>query len=135
MKALSIKQLWAHSILHLGKDIENRDWSTNFRGTVAIHASKGITKQQYEESAYMIYEIANYQANLPSFHNVKLGAILGTVEIVDCVTHSDSDWFFGKYGFVLKNPRPLIQPIFCKGALGFWEVPKEIEEKIVKELG
>jgi hypothetical protein len=127
MKAISIKQLWAHAILHLGKDIENRDWKTNFRGTVAIHASGSLFKQQYEESAYMIYEIADYQTKLPSFNNVVLGAILGTVEIVDCVRESDSDWFFGGYGFVLKNPRRLIKPIYCKGALSFWNVPTEIE--------
>ena len=38
MKALSIRQPWAHRILREGKDIENRDWPTRYRGPVLIHA-------------------------------------------------------------------------------------------------
>lgn len=34
------------------------------------------------------------------------GGIVGTVDIVGCVTDHPSPFFFGKYGFVLKNPRP-----------------------------
>lgn len=34
MIALSIRQPWAWHILHSGKDIENRDWPTKFRGRV-----------------------------------------------------------------------------------------------------
>jgi len=44
-RALSIRQPWAYAILHLGKDIENRPWRTNFRGPLLIHASlKGRTR-------------------------------------------------------------------------------------------
>ena len=40
MKALSIRSPWWWFILHGGgKDMENRDWSTNYRGRVLIHAS------------------------------------------------------------------------------------------------
>jgi hypothetical protein len=49
------------------------------------------------------------------------------VEIVDCVSESSSPWFFGKYGFVLSNPRVLRNPIPCKGALGFFDVPYPID--------
>lgn len=40
MKALTIKQPWASLIMECGKDVENRSWSTSFRGRVAIHSSK-----------------------------------------------------------------------------------------------
>lgn len=37
-----------------------------------------------------------------------------------CVTRSDSPWFFGRYGFVLADVRPV--PFFpVKGALGFFK--------------
>ena len=39
MKALSVRSPW-WAILHLGKDIENRDWYTNLRGTVYLRAGK-----------------------------------------------------------------------------------------------
>jgi hypothetical protein len=47
---------------------------------------------------------------------------VGSVEIVDCVTVSDSPWFDGRYGFVLRNPEPLpFRPM--RGALGFFRAP------------
>ena len=46
-KAISIRQPWAWAIVHAGKDIENRDWSTRYRGPVCIHAAKGMTKDEF----------------------------------------------------------------------------------------
>lgn len=48
-----------------------------------------------------------------------LGGIVGMVEITDCVSTSQSSWFYGQYGFVLRNPVAL-DFIPCKGALGFF---------------
>lgn len=46
MKALSVCQPWAHAILALGKNVENRSWPTSYRGPLLIHASK--TKAFYD---------------------------------------------------------------------------------------
>lgn len=132
MKALSIKQPWAWAILNAGKDVENRDWMTKFRGTVAIHTSQRMSVEEWQEYVFLSREVCNYSSNdpeklLPNDTDLFRGAILGTVEIVDCVEFSDSPWFFGEFGFVLQNPKKLVEPIYCKGALGFWEVSKEIE--------
>lgn len=48
------------------------------------------------------------------------GAIIGEVDIVDCVTESKSPWFTGPYGFVLANPVAYKVPVPCKGKLGFF---------------
>ena len=49
------------------------------------------------------------------------GGIVGAVDIVDCVTESDSDWFSGPYGYVLRDPKPLpFRPV--RGQLGFFRV-------------
>ena len=130
MKALSIKQPWIWAILHIGKDIENRDWPTRFRGTIALHASKEMTRDEYQDALYFIQE-ATGKFQCPDFEEIVRGAILGTVGIVDCVSKSSSPWFVGKYGFVMRNPRILETPIECKGALGFWDVPVEIERLMV----
>ena len=103
--ALSIRQPWAHYILHMGKDIENRDWPTSFRGRIYVHAGK-----QPDLDSYMPGEIPADQ----------FGAILGEVDIVDCVTASESDWFCGRYGFVLANPQAYETPIPCRGRLGLF---------------
>ena len=47
---------------------------------------------------------------------------LGSIEIVDCVKRSNSCWFVGDYGFVLRDPQALPFAPF-KGALGFFDVP------------
>jgi hypothetical protein len=44
------------------------------------------------------------------------------VAIVDCVAVSASPWFFGGFGFVLRDPKPL-PFIPWKGQLGFFEIP------------
>lgn len=53
------------------------------------------------------------------------GAIVGLVEIVDCIRASTSPWFEGPYGFVLQNPRA-ISPIPCRGAQKLFDLPAEI---------
>lgn len=112
MKALSINQPWAWAILHGGKDIENRDWPTKYRGDVLIHA--GL---KFDADGLAFVEDQVGRKVLPEER--PRGGVFGIVEIVDCVTESDSPWFFGRYGFVLRNPR-LIEPRRCRGALGFF---------------
>lgn len=119
MKALSIRQPWAWLIVHAGKDIENRTWPTRFRGRVLIHASKGVTRSEYDEACWFMGEQGIDYGRLPLFDDLQRGGIIGEAEIVDCVTESKSPWFAGPYGFVLRNAKPLpFRP--CKGALGFF---------------
>lgn len=135
MKALSVKQPWAWLICAGIKDIENRDWrigrkprygpykshkagfTISLPERIYIHASKD--EKQCLITAGELY------ANLipfPIIERLPRGAIIGEVDIVDCVTKSDSPWFVGKYGFVLKNPALYEKPIPYKGQLGFFEV-------------
>lgn len=131
MKALTIRQPWAWAILHAGKDIENRNWPTRLRGRIAVHAAKGMTVAEYENFWAAYSDIMRASVSplpfLLAFDDLPRGAIVGTVEIAGCVSDSGSHWFFGDYGFVLRDPIALPEPIECKGALGFWDVPEEIE--------
>jgi len=132
VKGISLLQPWAWAIFYAGQDVENRSWPCprNIIGQrVAIHASKGMDAHQYSDACVSLQAI-NPKANPPPFPAVIRGAIIGTVEIVGCVEQSPSRWFCGPYGFVLRDPVPLAEPIPCKGALGFWDVPPEIERKI-----
>jgi hypothetical protein len=123
MKALSIRQPWAWLILYAGKDIENRVWSTNVRGRVLVHAAKGMTKDEYHEAP--LYNSGGEFIVLPPFEGLQRGGVVGSVEIVDCVTKSDSHWFNGPYGFLLRNPKILpFTP--WRGQLGFFDVPDDV---------
>lgn len=137
MKAISIRQPWAWAIMTVGKDIENRDWSTNFRGRVAIHASAGMTKIELEDARHFIFDACKPMVVVPppEKESYALGAIVGTVEINGCVRSSQSPWFVGDYGFVLRDPVRLAKPIPCKGALGFWNVPKDLHFQICERCG
>ena len=120
MKALSIRQPWAWMILHAGKDIENREWPTRFRGRVLVHASKGMTQREYDEAFEFAQNAYGRYLHIPFSGVLDRGGIVGSVEIVDCVTRSDSRWFVGTYGFVLRDPVVLpFQPY--RGALGFFD--------------
>jgi hypothetical protein len=120
--ALSVRQPWAWAIIHAGKDIENRFWKYSnpglrFRGRVAIHAAKGMTREEYEDGADWIRRCG---ANCPHAVALDRGGIIGTVEIVDVVRVSSSPWFFGPCGLVLRDPQ-LCEFIPAVGALGFFK--------------
>jgi hypothetical protein len=130
--ALSVRQPWAHCILHLGKPIENRSWSTKIRGEVCIHASLFNHIDEWMKA------LSTYQATRPGFDALKAfppsntlqrGGIIGTVEIVDVVTQSDSPWFFGPVGIVLANPKPC-EFIPVRGQLGFFDWRKNLLEAV-----
>ena len=122
--ALSIRQPWAWAIIHAGKDIENRDWPTKFRGPVCIHAAKGMTTAEHEDAARFMHFERGIVA--PLFVHTVRGGIIGTAEVVDCVEASPSPWFFGRYGFVLRNPLA-VDFIPVRGALGFFDWRKQLE--------
>lgn len=118
MKAISIRQPWAWLIMHGGKDIENRTWSTNVRGRVLVHAAKGMSNSEWVDAAN---HAGHLGIMIPQKEELQRGGIIGSVDIVDCVTESDSPWFFGPRGFVLRDPRPCDFRSLA-GALGFFNV-------------
>ena len=128
--AISIRQPWAWLIIHAGKDVENRTWATRFRGRVLIHASKEMTAREYRACCRFLAtdgRLAGALKALPEMPELPRGGIIGECEVIDCVTESDSPWFFGPCGFVLKNAKP--RPFqTCKGALGFFAAsPSNVE--------
>ncbi len=123
--AISIRQPWAWAIINAGKDIENRDWATKFRGPVCIHAAKGVTTDEFNGFMRTIHHVSLTHpfpagATVPPLAALEKGGIIGTAEIADCIEASDSPWFFGRYGFVLRNVQA-VTFIPIRGALGFFD--------------
>lgn len=123
--ALSVRQPWAWAIIHAGKDIENRSWQAvnhglKRRGRIAIHASKGMTRDEYSYTAEFMGRIG---VECPPAADLLRGGIIGAVDVIDVVKEHDSEWFFGPRGLVLANPEPCeFQP--AVGSLGYfrWEL-------------
>jgi hypothetical protein len=122
MKALSIRQPWAWLIVNGFKPVENRDWSTRFRGRFLIHASKGMTRLEYADTREFAEGLG---VTIPPFEELERGGIVGVATLNTCVASSDSPWFFGDYGFVLESAQALPFTPF-KGQLGFFEIPDEM---------
>jgi hypothetical protein len=61
------------------------------------------------------------------------GGIVGMARIVDCVTTMDSRWFFGPFGFVLRDAFPL-SLVPCKGVLGFFTPPADVNAAVAALL-
>ena len=125
--ALSIRQPWAWAIAHSHKAVENRDWrdanpGLRFRGPVLIHAG---LREEKGDVDFVVRQIAvqlgmdRREVEARYREGVHLGGIVGVMEIVDVVTDMDDPWFFGPYGLVIRNARPL-PFVPCKGSLGFF---------------
>lgn len=115
--ALSIKQPWPHRIFHEDKDVENRDWPTRHRGWFIVHAGKSYDGGKPPQA----------HAALP------LGGIVGMARVVDCVTSLNSKWFFGRYGFVLRDAFP-VTLIPCRGQLSFFLPPRDALAALADQL-
>ena len=137
MKAVSIKQPWAWLIASGIKNIENRTWKTHFRGRVYIHASAKMANFWVTPQ----FSIVDKEINKISINDYEkttglFSAIIGEVEIVDCVINHPSIWaeetipFIDKpiYNWVLANHVLYDKPILnVKGKLSFWDF--NIEKK------
>ncbi len=119
---ISIRQPWAWLICAGFKDVENRVWPTRWRGRVAIHASRYVP---YEVDVFEIE--TKFGIKIPR-HEFEFGGIIGTAEVTDCVNAHTSPWFFGPFGFLLRDARRC-GFLACTGVAGrFSETPENFDE-------
>ena len=88
MKAISIRQPWAWLIVNGYKDVENRTWSTKYRGPILIHTGKKLDPA-FDELREELRE--EFDIHVPPRKELPRGGVVGQTTIVDCVTDYDSD--------------------------------------------
>jgi len=139
MKVLTIRQPWASLIMAGIKDVENRTWSTKLRGRFLVQSSGSIHEDEFVSAKKILFKERIQIKPTSAIGAVQvrgfpfachLGAILGTVELTDVVTESDSPWFVGPVGFTLSNPQPFAEPIPAKGKLSFWTPDDDLQALI-----
>jgi hypothetical protein len=132
MLALTTVQPWATHIAYSTKGVENRTWAAPkhlIGHTIAIHAGAKKTADRHD-------------TDLPT----PLGAVLGTARLARVISSYDeaaaieqASWWIGPFGFVLDERRVLVResgeklvinPIACKGALGFWRLPTDVDAAV-----
>ena len=121
MKALTICQPYAEMILLGEKRVENRTWSTRFRGRFAIHAGKSREWMDPDDERPYV------------FGAVVAFATLLAVEHVDDIEAGGLDLRFpwlrehshchGPFCWVLGDVQRITQPVPMKGAQGLWTIP------------
>lgn len=129
MKAATICQPYAHLIVLGEKPIENRTWSTAYRGPLAIHAGKSRSWLGDGDGK--------------RYPSMAFGAIVAVADLVACLhVWSKEPWperyaplrdhehTNGPWCFVLENVRRLETPIPCNGSLGLWIVPEDIASRL-----
>ncbi|MBD9376159.1 ASCH domain-containing protein [Pseudoxanthomonas sp. PXM04] len=117
MLAVSVIQPWAWLIVHGYKPVDNRKEPHEHRGPTLIHAG-----QKFDQAGYDLVRECYPEIPMPAPDAFPKGGIVGVATITDCVTRLNSSWFFGPYGFLLEDAKPLPLVPF-RGQLGFFNVP------------
>lgn len=124
LPCLSVRQPWAWLIVNGHKPVENRSWSTGFRGLLLIHAGKTLDPSYLDEvQQSLLLEFGDAAPRLPAFDALERGGIVGQAVVTDCVREHSSRYFTGPWGFVLARATPLPFVPF-RGQQGFFNVPE-----------
>jgi hypothetical protein len=123
---LSVRQPWAQLIVAGVKPIENRPWSTAYRGPLFIHASR-------TPSATPLAAINERYGLQLAADQFQFGGIVGVVTLASIVCEHPSPFFDGpigdkgkpNYGLVFTRPQRL--PLFpMRGGLMIRSVPVDV---------
>ena len=129
MKALSVCQPWAWAIVAGIKTVENRSRPTRHRGPLVIHASKS--------QRYLAGDYANLLPGLPPVEQLVFGALVGVVEVLDCVpvAEVEGDAFaVGPWCWLLAEANALSVPIPYRGRVQLFDVEMALLIKNMAEI-
>jgi len=154
VKALSLRQPWAHAVVHLGKTIENRYWNTHLRGAFLIHAAKGMTVDEYLDAVLFCDEVLGRTTparsivatgEMPQPKALLRGGFVGRARLVGvlppCTPKGAEPTLFAQecahpwhmpeqYGFRLEGIEPLPFVPYA-GSLGFFDVPEAVLRQVL----
>ena len=134
MKAFTVYQPYAAAIVSGLKSYETRPRRTHIRGRVAVHAG---ARQSYIERRIPLDLFRAQGVTFPQTDALTYGAVIGTVEIVDCVPVEAirdrldtlekllGNYAPGRYAWVLANPVQFGTPIPARGRQGWWNWQEE----------
>lgn len=138
MKALTLTQPWAGLIITKVKQIENRGWRAhNMIGVpFAIHASREVDEDTVEDLIDMGYPedplwrvtsavlgVAVYRNHVETLSGVERYMRDGVI------TGDQTKFWQGPVAFILPAASivQFTEPVPCKGARSFWELPPEAD--------
>lgn len=114
LQAYSIQQPWAYFIINGYKNVENRGRNSKKRGYFLIHSPMKFDTDGYTFIMSNLDYLGLKGISIPKPNEFRRGGVVGVSYLDHVVTQSDSPWFYGPYGYVLKNSKA-IDFIPCKG--------------------
>lgn len=147
MRALTIIQPYAALIMSGAKRVENRSWSTKYRGRMYIHAGRSRDMLSIKHVDGIDYCAHTQQP----IERLAFGAVVGMASLIDCLPkteisggkwdalypwireheHTEGPWCW----VFAENPTP-IGPWPYKGAQGLFDINPDTLNRIAnRELG
>ena len=127
-RALSIRQPWAELIMLGRKSIEVREWWTEYRGLLWIHAPKNEEPELDRRFG---------------FHTLYRGGFIGQVNLTSMVRFDKERWTRWRerhlsegpmpptaYGWVLRDPIRLREPYPARGLPGLFQLAPAVTESL-----
>jgi hypothetical protein len=133
LTAITIHQPWASLIAKGCKQYETRDWPTNHRGPIVIHAGRKPKGKQ---------ELREHEKVVESFKDLlnedcPYSSVIAIAQLTDVICMTEEfvgqqsatelrcgNWAVGRYAFKLENVRA-IAPIPAVGKQGLWKWNQE----------
>lgn len=157
--ALTVRPPWSWALLH-GKTVENRSWEMTYRGPLWLHAGSrsrwdpaGADSPLVQEAWLKVTgfpDVPHGTAKDIGLHRnsdrIPFGAITALLEVTGC--HHDAEcgqpekgkwtcspWSaFGQFHIEVRVIQELPEPVPCRGMLGLWRLPGDVEAQVRKQL-
>lgn len=140
--ALTLHQPWGTAVVLGHKSIENRKWAPHQKvigKRIWIHAGN-----VYDPAGEVF---CRERGRIYTKDQVQHGAIIGSVDVVGYVKLGEGSlwsenawvlndpWFFGPFGWILKNPTRLRVSVPCRGYQTLWRPNVLVMEKLRAATG
>jgi activating signal cointegrator 1 len=147
VRGLSLWEPWASLMRFDEKRFETRSWHTNYRGPIAIHASKN--REELELALEEPFCSALIRHGVQKIGDLTLGAFVAVAYLRVCVPtgrsvylpeiekyRAEHEYSFGNYepgrfAWHCANLRPLREPLHARGMQGLWTLDAETESKLL----
>lgn len=125
MKAISYHQPYAWMLVNGYLDIDDRSWSTPYRGQLAIHASKAFSAHYYD---YVRYHLG---VDIPEMAELGYGVVMGVARLIHVLNPgeptlvSDARRAHGGghcYGWQFDQVQLFEKPVPCRGQQGLFDI-------------
>jgi hypothetical protein len=145
VRCISIRQPWAWLLTHPDvvqacgippKEVENRDWTTAYRGPLYLHAGSRVDTDLFAPDGQLEHGYWQEQFGTPGTLLAKAmpqtaqvyprKAIVGKAELREVVEEHQSPWFVGRYGLVLSDALPIGPILNYPGQFRLFDIPRSV---------